>query len=265
MAGETAKVGRVFSPASPLSQTAARSSGIELDPTSWDANQFRRPDYFVYIYTVSDREFVICQPPLVSRLTLAARASENKCSLVATLPSPFNQIDREGGAGDLITRAHIAERVAQSLLNPNNFSLDQDARINDGATLGLGVDLNCQGVFWSRNNPPTPEEVEKAEARKERYYRALLEKARTLEIANPRELEFLINVDYHMAAEYFHLETTWHKKLERKADCPNCGEPVKAGIAYHKNSFGGLCIIDAERAAKAGINAASVSPPSTKV
>jgi hypothetical protein len=262
MAGENAKVGRVFSPASLLSQTAARSSGIELDPTQWDANQYRKPDYFVHLYTVSDREFIVCQPPLVSRLIIAPRLAGQRYSLVGSLPSPFNQLDREGGVGDLITRAHIAERVAMSIVNPNNFSLDQDAKLPDGAILGLGVDLNSQGIFWSRNNPPTEEEVTKAEARKERYYRLLLEKARTLEIANPKELEFAINQDYHMAAEYFKIETTWHKKLVRMEDCPNCGEPVKSGLAYHKNSLGFLCIIDAERAAKAG---AVTGSPTSKV
>jgi hypothetical protein len=178
MAGETARVGRTFSPADPLSQTAARSAGLELDPTQWDANQYRRPDYFVYLYTVSDREFTIAQPPLISRLIIVPRAKGVRYSLVASLPSPFNQIDREGGVGDLITRAHIAERVAMSIVNPNNHTLDQNAKVPDGATLGFGVNLNDQGVFWSRNNPPTDEEITMAEKRKESYYRGLLEKAR---------------------------------------------------------------------------------------
>lgn len=254
-----AKVGRVLGPASPMSQAAARSNELALDNTQWDANQYRKPDYFVYIYTVSDRTFIVHQAPLISSLIIAARKPGERYGLVATLPSPFNQIDREGGVGDLITRAHIGERVAMSIVNPNNTTLDQDAVVPTAATLGLGVDLGVQGVFWSRNNPPTEDEIARAEKRRENYYRLLLEKARTLEIANPKELEYVINEDYHLAAEYFGEERTWHRKMVRMAECPACGESVKPGVAYHKNSLGLLCVIDATRAKAAGVTISSGS------
>ena len=252
MSDVNATVGRVLGPGSPISQSAARGNGLQLDNTSWDANQYRRPDYYIYIYTVSDKTFTVQQPPLISNLILNARAKGERCSLAATLPSPFNQIDREGGVGDLITRAHIGERVAMSIVNPNNPSLDQDAVLAAQSILGLGVDLNAQGIFWSRNNPPTEEEIAAAEKRREKYYRGLIERARTLEIANPRELESLINEDYHLAAEFFGVETTWHRRMVKFVECPNCGEQIKPGVAYHKN--GDLvCIVDPVRAKSAGI------------
>ena len=36
--------------------------------------------------------------------------------------------------------------------------------------------------------------------------------------------------------------------------CPNCGDVVKAGIAFHKSSAGVLCIIDKKRADEAGVS-----------
>lgn len=251
MTEATASIGRVFSPEDPRSRAMGADRNVR--DGAFDANQFRQPEYFVYIYTTSDRDFTVMQPPLFPRLLLRARAAGEKYSLVLKLPSPFNQVDREGAVGDLMVRAHVAEKVAQSLLNPNNPTLDQDLNVPINNVLGLGVDLNAQGLFWSRNNPPTDEEVAKAIARKERYYRGLLEKARTLEISNPKELESLINRDYHMAAEYYTVETSWHRTMVRAEECPLCGESIKPGVAAHKNSLGGVCIIDEKRAALMGL------------
>ena len=250
------RVGRVFAPDAPQSQSMASQHKI---PEVFDPNMYREPEYFVYVYTVSDREFVVAQPPLFPRLLVRAKKPDERCSLVVKIPSPFQQIDREGAIGDLIVRGHVAEHVAASLVNPNNPSLNQDAVVPDGSVLGLGVDLTCQGVFWSRNNPPTIDEIVKAEKRREHYYSILMEKARTLEISNPRELENLIHQDYHMAAEYFGEETSWHKKMKRKAECPLCGEQIQPGIAAHKNSLGTICILDEERAKKMGLTKDSSS------
>lgn len=252
-----AKVGRVLGPAAPQSKSMAVQNN---PPAAWDAALYREPDHFVYIYSVSDRSFQISQPPLVSNLNIPARKEGERYIRVCTIPHPFNQYDRESGNGEVIVRAHVGELVAASLVNPNNPTLDQDMRVPDGATLGLGVDLTAQGVFWSLNDPPTEQELMKAEKRRERYYRGLIERARTLEISNPQELEFLINQDYHMAAEFFGIETGWHKKYQLRAECPACGETIKPGVAYHKNSMGILCIVDAKRAADAGVTAQTQIP-----
>ena len=249
------KIERTNSPDNVRSRTIA--ADLNLKDGVWDANLYRAPDYHVYIYTVSDREFLVQQPPLFPRLIIRARNEGERYSLVLRIPSPFPQTDREGAVGDIMVRAHVGERVAQSICNPNNPSLNQDASLAAGTILGLGVDLNAQGVFWSLNNPPTEEEIAKAEQRREKYYRFLLEQARTLEISNPKELESLIHQDYHMAAEYFHQETSWHRKFTRLVECPYCGEQIKPGIAAHQNSLGGVCILDEARAAKMGLK---VSP-----
>lgn len=229
---------------------AENSKGLA---NAWDANLYRQPDYYIYIFTVSDRDFTVSQPPLFPALYIPARKKGERVSFVVKLPSPFQQLDREGAVGDLITRGHRAEAVAQSICNPNNLSLDQDAPINDRSILGFGVDLNAQGVFWSRNEKPTEDEIRRAELRRERYYRALLEKARVLEISNPKELNDILNQDFHQAAEYFHQETSWHKTMIKFEECPLCGESIKPGVAAHKNSLGGTCIIDKDRAKLMGL------------
>jgi len=256
MSAINARVGRMLPPSAPESQSLASEHKI---PEVFDANMYREPEYYIYIYTTSDRDFTVSQPPLFPRLLVRAKKPQERYALVVKIPSPFQQIDREGAIGDLIVRGHKAEQVAASLVNPNNPTLNQDAVIPAQLVHGFGVDLTSQGVFWSKNNPPTEEEVAKAEKRRENYYRGLLERARTLEISNPRELEFLINQDYHMAAEYFGEEYSWHRKMTRSVECPLCGEPIKPGIAAHKNSLGGVCVLDAERAEKMGLPKSSSS------
>ena len=48
------------------------------------------------------------------------------------------------------------------------------------------------------------------------------------------------------------MKADWHQKREVLAKCPNCGDDVAPGIAFHKSSVGILCVIDPEKAFKAG-------------
>lgn len=256
-----ASLGRQHGFTAPESKSIA--APFNLHDGAFDANMFRAPDYYVYIYTISNREFIVCQPPLFPRLMIRPKVAGERYSLVLKLPSPFQQEDREGAVGDLIVRATPAERVAASICNPNNPTLNQDAKVVDGAILGLGVDLNSQGVFWSKNNPPTDDELVAAEKRRERYYKSLLEKARTLEISNPKELEYLLNQDYHMAAEYFNVETSWHKKLMKFVECPLCGESMKPGVAIHAGTNGCGGVVDWDKAIAAGLRKEKDRPQPT--
>ena len=213
--------------------------------------------YHVYLYTTSRREHVVEQPPLIPYLIIPACKDSEEYKLVIAIPHPMLQIERHPDKNEAIIYRHAAERVAQSICNPDNPSLDQDF-VNARRPSAIGVNLNAQGVFWSRNNPPKAEEIEAARKRVEKYYRGLLETARTLEVANPKELESLLNQDYHMAAEYAYdrfpgyREIPWHPRQLEKVECPNCGERIKnKKLAYHVNSAGLVCVIDVERAAVA--------------
>lgn len=246
MTEANATVGDIHGPTTPQAQSFTRSL---MGETYFNPADIEPARYHVHIYTISKREFVIQQPPSIPYLIIPPCENE-PYKKVVSIPHPFLQTERHPDKNEMIIYREVAERVAQSICNPQNPSLDQD--FVNRQPLAIGVDLNKQGVFWSKNDPPTKEEIQKAHARREKYYSELIEQARTLEIANPKELEQLINPDYHMAAEYFGLETPWHRKHVAKAECPNCGEMIKsANLAYHVNSAGLVCVIDAARAASA--------------
>lgn len=245
-----AVIGELHGPQTPQSQSFTRTQmgsmyigEADIPPTQ----------YHVYIYSISKREFVVEQAPLIPYLIIPACGPDDPYRKAVEIPHPMLQIERHPDKNEAVIYRHQAERVAESICNPNNPTLDQD--YVSKSPLGLGVDLHAQGVFWSLNNPPRAEEIKKAQRRVERYYTGLIERARTLEVSNPKELEQLINQDYHMAAEYFGLETSWHRKLVQKADCPVCAEPLKPGAAICR-----VCgaILDAEKAAKFGVTEESL-------
>jgi|GEM_PF-4338358 hypothetical protein len=242
-----ATVGEVHGPSDPMSMSFTRS---QMGDMYVGEAEIEAPRYYISIFTVSKREHIVQQPPLIPYLIVPACSADEDYKLVVKIPHPMLQIERHPDKNEAQIFRHQAERVAQSICNPNNSSLDQDAQIR--IPTGLGVDLNAQGVFWSKNEVPTKDELQKAHARVDKYYMQLIERARQLEIANPKELESLLNQDYHLAAEHFGLETPWHRKLVAKMDCPNCGEPLKSTkLAYHINSAGLICVIDKERSADA--------------
>ncbi len=125
-------------------------------------------------------------------------------------------------------------------------------------TFSSGNNYNQQGLFWSKNDPPTEQELKEAELRLEKFYRGLLEKATATETAAPNQLPDLINDHYRLAADYFGEEYSWHKKRivkkseTAKEQCPNCGGEIKTGVAFHFDPESGICVIDWKRAYNAG-------------
>lgn len=256
-----AQIGRVFQPSDAPSARMAELENAKNFSSRLDPNLLREPDYYVYVYTVSPREFIVERPPHLKRLIVRACPRGEKYAMVTRIAHPFQQPDYDGN-GELIARSHDARKVAMDICNPSNITLDQDAQID--MTYAEGTNLTRQGIFWSLHNPPTDEEVNAAIARKETYYRGLLERARALEHVNPRELELTLTPDYHAAADYFNVETSWHKTMVRPDACPHCGDPVRPGVAFHKNAMDTICVLDWRRAVDAGVKTKADVPESQR-
>jgi hypothetical protein len=213
------------------------------------------PKYFVHIYNIAPKEFPISRT-LFPRFTARACPAGERYIKVTSIRHPFPELDHESDdTSQIRIREHIAERVAQDICNPENTTLDQNLIVQN--SFNIDGNLNLQGLFWSRNNPPTEAELKDAEKRLETYYRGLLSMATALERTNEKELYERKTPDWHDAADYFGVETSWHQKQTRKVEvakhsCPNCGDDIKAGAAFHRDSEGDLCILDWQRAYEAG-------------
>lgn len=241
----------------------------------------REPDYFVYLYNISEMNigdgisFKVSRPPLMREMRIKAKPAGSaniKYVLATKLPQPL-LIPRgnvESNEIDIIPTD--TRRFATDIINPENLGIDQDAFIDSKNRISVGNDLGKKGVFWSLNGPgasqnefaqrkfgmklfeePTTEEVNKAYERMEKYYRHLLEEADAVEASAPGDLQKLLTPEHHAAADYFGEDRKWHGKKARTDFCPNCGDRIRAGAAFHRNEDGVLCVIRWVDAVKAGV------------
>jgi hypothetical protein len=239
------------------SRSMSDSENLKYVSPFLDPELTRKPEYFVYVYSVVDPRpdgyhLIRNAPPLIHNLRIAELTPGERYTLVTKLPHPVNQagVDTQE---QRVNYAHNAQRVAQDIVNPENISLNQDASMRPEHQFTEGNDYGKLGVFWTLNNPPTDEEVAKAIKRKENFYRKRLDQARALEASSPKDLYAFLTPTDHVAADYFGEEFSWHKVSTRPASCPNCGEAMKAGAAYHRNVDGIICVVDWKRTVEAGV------------
>lgn len=252
------------------SQKMSSSENTRFISPYLDPELTRKPEYFVYVYSVVDPRpdayhLIRNCPPLVRNMRIAELQPGEKYTLVTKLPHPVNQPDVDT-QDQRINHAHNAQRVAQDIVNPENITMNQDAALRPEQTFTEGNDYGKLGVFWSLHFPPTDEEVAKAIKRKENFYRKRLDQARALEASDPKSLYAYLSPTDHVAADYFGEEFSWHKVSRRPESCPNCGEPVKSGVAFHASAaLGGvLCVIDWKRTVEAGVKKMKDVPESKR-
>lgn len=236
-----------------VSEKMTRALNNQYHNNNIEYGLFRTPDFHVYIYSVSAKTFEVRRPPQIPLLILKACPPGVDYIEVAKIPDPFVQSDRHPDNGTVIGHKHPARQIAQDIVCP--AAADMDSALPPDA---YTVDLRDQGVFWSMNNPPLESEWNKATKRLETYYRKRLERNVALEYSNPKELAERIGEDDHLAADFFGEEYSWHKARVRKVTpaakvaCPVCGDDIKAGVAFHRDSEGEYCILDWKRAYDAG-------------
>lgn len=217
----------------------------------------------IYIYSVARKTFPMhhayCKAPLIGCL------KGERYVLCTTIPDPPQQIaidaERGGHRVEVEPRDEAGWRVAIDILNPNNPStnpyLQMSASQAAQYAVGQNVDLIRFGLFPSLNNPPTEEELLRAEKSRDDQYQADVDEAFQEQASNPQFFRRWLreHPDIGTAMEATGTEANWFQRQEMKMSCPNCGDKVKQGVAFHKSSAGVLCIIDKERAAKAGVRA----------
>ena len=258
------------------SRAMSDSENLKYVSPFLDPELTRKPEYFVYVYSVVDPRpdgyhLVRNAPPLIHNLSIAEVKPDERYTLVTKLPHPVNQagVDTQE---QRVNYAHNAQRVAQDIVNPENITLNQDATLRAEQSFTEGNDYGKLGVFWSLNDPPTDEEVAKAVARKEKFYRRRLDQARALEASDPKSLHIFLTPTDHVAVDYFARvyesdeQFGWHKVMRMPDKCPNCGEAVKKGVAFHASAaLGGvICVIDWKRTVEAGVKKLKDVPESKR-
>jgi hypothetical protein len=238
-----------------LSDGMNRANNIDWQFVSQNYLLNRAPEYFVYIYNVSQQEHVVSRPPIMREMHIAARKQHERYAIVTRLPQPLLMPKGNVDSNEIDISAMDTRRFAMDIINPDNLGINQDAAIDN--VTGVGNDLGQKGVFWSLNNPPTEEEIVAAENRLKKRYKFLLEQARTVETSNPKALADTLSPEHHMAADYYHETLSWHGRPVHKDMCPRCGSLANVGAPFHALEGGGICVGDWDKAIAAGARSRS--------
>ena len=169
-------------------------------------------------------------------------------------PIPQSSPDQERGGVRIDDNDGWVEAI--DMLNPGNFTMEpytgsQNPTFFENRS---GTNLIAEGVWPSLNETPTEEEIRRAEQARDSHYRFLTKEALKLAAKSTKDLnEFLDRYpDTHMAMAHLKLKASWTNSPEVTVGCPNCGEDIKQGLAFHKSGVtDALCIIDPLRAYKA--------------
>lgn len=242
-----------------LNQIDKRTNSENAATFNWrsNPNMIRQPDYHLYMFNVGPMKHEVARPPIMVKATIPACPKGQKYIMAFKIGNIVNQIWADPDNGEPRTHAEYGERVMMDIVNPYNLGIDQDAPIDENHVFSVNADLGKFGVFWSKNEVPTDEEIQKAVGRMEKHFRQQLNVADALARAGKQSE---ITDVQHMAADHFHYKAGWHVQVEAPVSCPNCGEDIKPGVAFHKNSMDLICVIDWQRTVAAGAKKKSEVP-----
>lgn len=280
MSDATMKVDNYNLPAQAKDLTHGHNKDL-TNLSNLDPNLIRKPDYFVYVFSVADRDFEVHRPTLnISTLRVPhnpeAMSDPTAFQLVWKVPSPYPLPYVDQNSGEVRLNTVVGERVAMDICNPNQKSTNMDGYIPADAeyNIGLGDDLIAKGLFFAHESEctfakddkdkkfpiPPAKKVADAVERKTKYYNRLLDKMKGFEYSSQKDLDDFkqMEPDVHLACEYFDIETAWHQKRVKKAvktECRMCGTEMMKGAPYHPlpGTKLGVCVNDWDAAIAAGV------------
>lgn len=210
-------------------------------------DMLREPGYVIYVYNLLERDHWVHQTGF--HLHIPACPKGQKFAFT-TLPAFNREVYLKPGSTEYNYKLVDGRRAAMSLLNPASFpGTNWDSQLgNWTAEDQQGNNLNNYGCFWSLTKPDETAKLEGEikifRERCNKTMQALVAAAEQFAAANDLKS---ISPLMHFAMDYLGKAAPWHMAMYHMVNCPNCGEMVREGIAYHRNAFGEKCIIDLER------------------
>lgn len=188
----------------------------------------------IYIFSLFPQEKKVAKGSLGTfRIPACPRGARHSASLKlgAVVSSSYFDAATQSMKTDDVAGEYIAQDIVHPFI---------------GGDWSTGQNLDDLGIFWTRNEVPTDEEVQRAQARLEATYRKALAQATSLETTG--QLEFITPI-MRLAAAHYNENRPWNRIYQKLADCPGCGAEVKPGIIKHNCGY----IFDPKRAFEAGM------------
>jgi hypothetical protein len=184
-----------------------------------DIIQQYAPKYVIYIFNIGPITHSVEKGSAGPRGGYRIEACEKGKPFSRPLILPSLVTDTYMIENEIKTHSVSGEFMAQDIVHPML-----------GRNWSLGQNLDELGVFWTKNNPPTDQELSDARAKLDKTFRALLAEATQLEATGQ-----LQNVTPLMryAADWSGEDRPWNKIYKTMAECPACGNSVKPGVVIH--------------------------------
>lgn len=222
----------------------------------------RPTEFKVYLFTISKRAFRAAHA-LIPAIEIPACEANERYKKFRFIPHPFAQkVEDVFNTGREPYDYHSAERIAQDICDPSNPTLNQDidnyGRIDPYFAVQAGTNLSRYGIFWSRNEEPTEQELQAFEKKRDNFFRFIIRSMDKFYAEDPKNAERLMGnagfdmQDVRMALDHFGEERPFHKKFTPMQSCPNCAAQVPQGVAYHRDQDGDLCVIDWKKTVASG-------------
>jgi hypothetical protein len=243
---------------------AARTAKSTQDGENHGENQLLVSDDFVptyklYIYNILNLQHIRRLPPNFPRILIPACLPNEKFSFT-TLPAVVRNRFNKPQTFEYYYSIEDGRKSASQILNPAGFPgiVWERQLVRNSSEVEFyieGSNLNEIGCFWSQTRPQDQEQLDQ-EIKLFRdiatqTMQKLAKKARALG-SDPKKVNDITPM-MHFAMDYLGLKAPWHVDTYAIINCPTCGEEVRQGIVYHRNSMGDRCIVDLERAQKMGL------------
>ena len=216
------------------------------------------PDYKIYVYNITKEAYIRRLPPNFPGVIIPACIPGEKFSFTTLPPTVRNRFTKPG-TFEYYYQVEDGRKSASQLLNPACFpGINWERQLvpnNAAMDEQTGNNLNEFGVWWSLTRPQDTEQLDKEI---KLFHEILTRKMRALAGlarqwgSDPKKVHE-ITPRMHAAMDFLGLKAPWHTDTYAIVNCPTCGEEVRDGVVYHRNSMGDRCIVDLERAQKMGI------------
>jgi hypothetical protein len=194
-----------------------------------DMNVMREVKFWVYIFNCGPFKHVIARPWAGGgRVTIEPCKAGEEYGKPYVLPDVIQEKTQISGANEFGFVGRDGKFYAQDVLNPDDpmGSWKNMAAIDAGRSTNIGTNLYNFGCFWTLSNPPEKEAVLKAKQRLSEFGNLKITEASALWVAqqDPKYSGERVGFVHHTFADYFGIDTEWHRKYQAKKPCVGCGE-----------------------------------------